>query len=128
MMSEAEKREVGNGDLVVIGSSAGGIEAVSILLSTLPSDFPAPLVLAQHLDPTRASSLDQILRRRSALPVELVTTRSLLKPGQVYVIPSNRLVSIQDSHVEVQEDPLSQSRSKPSVDVLFSSAATAYGD
>ena len=43
--------------LVVIGSSAGGIEALSTLVSTLPADFPAPIVLAQHLDPTRQSHL-----------------------------------------------------------------------
>src|SRR5205807_9223689 len=48
LMSEVEKREAEHGDLVVIGSSAGGVEAVSILVGTLPLDFPAPLVLAQH--------------------------------------------------------------------------------
>ncbi|MFL5692371.1 MAG: CheR family methyltransferase [Ktedonobacteraceae bacterium] len=127
-MSEAENKEVRDGDLVVIGSSAGGIEAISILVSTLPLDFPAPLVLAQHLDPTRASSLDLILRRRSTLPVELIKSRSHLEPGRVYVVPPNRLVSVQDGHVEVQEDNLSRSRPQPSVDMLFSSAAAAYGD
>ena len=127
-MSEAEKKEARDGDLVVIGSSAGGIEAVSVLVSTLPLDFPAPLVLAQHLDPNRASSLDLILRRRSTLPVELVNSRSRLEPGKVYVVPSNRLVLIEDGHVEVQEDNFSRSRSRPSVDMLFSSAAEAYGD
>src|SRR5688500_17909965 len=53
--------------LVVVGSSAGGIQALSILVGTLPHDFPAPVVLAQHLDPTRPSNLSSILQRRSAL-------------------------------------------------------------
>ncbi|MBV9691034.1 MAG: PAS domain-containing protein [Ktedonobacteraceae bacterium] len=127
-MAETEITETGQGELIVIGSSAGGVEAVSILVSTLPANFPAPIVLAQHLDPTRASSLDSILRRRSALPVELVTTTTRLEPGKIYVTPSNRFVSILDGHVEVQEDNLKQSRPRPSVDVLFSSAAKAYGD
>jgi two-component system, chemotaxis family, CheB/CheR fusion protein len=127
-MSDAEKKEARDGDLVVIGSSAGGIEAVSILVSTLPAAFPAPLVLAQHLDPTRTSSLDLILRRRSTLPVELVTSRRPLQPGTVYVVPSNRLVTIEDGHVEVQEDNPLRSRPQPSVDLLFSSAAAVYGD
>src|SRR5579863_5026718 len=118
-MSEAEKVEAREGNLVVIGSSAGGIEAISILVGTLPADFPAPIVLAQHLDPTRASHLDTIIRQRSTLPVELVTKRSHLEAGKVYVVPSNRHVSIQDGHVEVQTDPATRTRPRPSVDLLF---------
>lgn len=127
-MSAAEKEEIREGGLVVIGSSAGGIEAVSILVRILPADFPAPIVLAQHLDPTRASSLDLILRQRSTLPVELVTGRSPLEPGKVYVVPSNRHASILDGHVEVQEDTHPRTRPRPSVDLLFASAAATYGD
>lgn len=127
-MTEAAKAEVSEGNLVVIGSSAGGIEAISVLVSTLPTDFPAPIVLAQHLDPTRASNLDLIIRQRSTLPVELVTERSHLEPGKIYVVPSNRHVSVLDGYVEVQSDPATRIRPRPSVDLLFTSAAKAYGD
>ncbi|MGZ3666011.1 MAG: chemotaxis protein CheB, partial [Ktedonobacterales bacterium] len=71
--------------LVVVGSSAGGIEALSTLVATLPADFPAPLVLAQHLDPHHLSHLSEILARRSALPVRTVLDREPLEPGVVYV-------------------------------------------
>ena len=54
--------------LVVIGASAGGIEALTRLVSTLPEDLSAPIVIAQHLDPERASHLEQILSRSSTLP------------------------------------------------------------
>jgi two-component system, chemotaxis family, CheB/CheR fusion protein len=133
-MSNAEKRrqskngDSGPGDLVVVGSSAGGIEALSILVSKLPTDFPAPIVLAQHLDPTRPSSLDTILRRRTTLPVELVNMVSPLEKGKIYVVPSNRLVTIDDGQVRVQEDQLARQRPRPSVDVLLTSAAQAYGE
>ncbi|HYA99808.1 MAG TPA: CheR family methyltransferase [Ktedonobacteraceae bacterium] len=127
-MSEAVKEETKESNLVVIGSSAGGIEAISVLVSTLPTDFPAPIVLAQHLDPSRASNLDVIIRQHSTLPVELVTGRSHLKPGKVYVVPSNRQVSIEDGNVEVQVDANTRPRPRPSVDLLFASAAKAYGD
>src|SRR5437763_7701809 len=103
-MSDIENVSSGTGDLVIVGSSAGGVEALSVLVSTLPADFPAPIVLAQHLDPSRTSNLDLIIRQRSTLPVELVTGRSHLEPGKVYVVPSNRQVSIEDGHVEVQND------------------------
>jgi two-component system CheB/CheR fusion protein len=127
-MSEDTKEETRESSLVVIGSSAGGIEAISVLVSTLPADFPAPIVLAQHLDPTRASNLDIIIRQHSTLPVELVTGRSRLEPGKVYVVPSNRQVSIEDGHVDVQADAHTRTRPRPSVDLLFASAARAYGD
>src|SRR2546421_11995212 len=103
-MSDIEKVSSGAGDLVVVGSSAGGVEALSILVSTLPADFPAPIVLAQHLDPSRHSSLDTILQRRTTLSVEVVNTRALLQRGKIYVVPANRHVAIYDEHVEVQGD------------------------
>ncbi len=115
-------------DLVVVGSSAGGVEALSIFVGSLPDDFPAPIVLAQHLDPTRASNLDEILRRRTSLTVNLVTSVSRLLPGEIYVVPANRQVLIRDGHVEVKEDLSKRSRAKPSVDTLLSTAAEVYGE
>ncbi len=113
-------------DLVVVGSSAGGVEALSILVSTLPLDFPAPIVLAQHLDPSRPSNLDVILQRRTALPVEVVKNHTKLEPGKVYVVPSNHHVSIHDHEVELLANP--GKRPRPSVDTLLSTAAEAYGE
>ena len=136
-MSEAQKEistipsestEALEHDLVVVGSSAGGVEALSILVSTLPNDFPAPIVLAQHLDPSRPSSLDTILRRRTSLPVELVSGVSTLEKGKIYVVPANRQVYIRDGHVEVVEEPSKKTRPLPSVDAFLSTAAEAYRD
>ena len=114
--------------LVVVGASAGGIEAVSELLSTLPEDFPAPIVVAQHLNPDEASHLENILSRRSPLPVRtLLAHNSLpLEPGVVFVIPSDRHVDVTDSDIWLRED--SAGRPKPSVDLLLESAAGYYGD
>src|SRR6059058_3868871 len=118
-MSEFEDTETGSGDLIVVGSSAGGVEALSVLVSTLPEDFPAPIVLAQHLDPNRPSSLDTILQRRTALNVEVILSRTILQPGKIYVVPANRHVSIIDGCVEVQS--INPKRPRPSVDLLLSS-------
>src|ERR1700736_6771117 len=103
-MSDIENVSSGTGDLVVVGSSAGGIEALSILVSTLPANFPAPLVLAQHLDPNRPSSLDIILQKRTKLIVEVVQASTKLQPGRIYVVPANRHVSIKDHHVQLLDD------------------------
>jgi two-component system, chemotaxis family, CheB/CheR fusion protein len=112
--------------LVVVGSSAGGIDALSTFLAGLPTDFSAPIVIAQHLDPTRPSHLSDILGRRSALPVRTVTEHEPLASGVAYVVPANRHVHITDSHIELSTD--GAARPIPSVDVLLSSAAEAFGD
>jgi two-component system, chemotaxis family, CheB/CheR fusion protein len=115
--------------LVVIGSSAGGIEALSTLVATLPSNFPAPLVLAQHLDPTYPSHLGEILARRSTLPVRTVTHQEPLLPGVVYVVPADRHVEITDHIVRLRTSSEGRSRGpKPSVDRLLTTAARVYGE
>jgi two-component system CheB/CheR fusion protein len=111
--------------LVVVGSSAGGIEALSVLVSSLPEDFPAPIVLAQHLNPTRTSQLDQILRRRSKLPLRIVTDHEPLVAGTIYVVPANRHVSISDHAIELQDG---KERPMPSIDLLLASASDSFGE
>ncbi len=116
-------------DLVVAGASAGGIEALSQLLSTLPADFPASVVVAQHLDPHRPSHLGEILGRRTALPIQTIADGASqpLRPGMVYIVPPDRDVEVTDDgmvalHVEAS------GHSMPSVDRLLASAAHAYGE
>jgi two-component system, chemotaxis family, CheB/CheR fusion protein len=115
-------------DLVVVGSSAGGIEALSLLVSTLPTDFPSPLVLAQHLGPDRPSHLADILARQSALPVSIVGEGApqALAAGIVYVVPADRDVEITDHAVVLQTQ--STGLPKPSIDLLLASAAQIYGE
>lgn len=117
-----------NDDLVVVGSSAGGVGALSTLVTTLPKSFPAPIVIAQHLDPQRQSHLGSILERRSVLPVVEVSEQppTKLESGKIYVVPSNRHVKIIDGHVHLEGDHAN--RPKPSVDLLLSSAAQSYGE
>src|SRR5690349_3865926 len=112
--------------LVVVGSSAGGIEAISTLLASIKPGFPAPIVIAQHLDPSRQSHLADILSRRSALPVRTIEDREQLVPGTVYVVPANHQIQVSDSHIQLTAD--GSARMKPSVDLLLTSAAEAFGD
>ena len=120
----SEKNAFSN--LVVVGSSAGGIEALSELVSTLPEDFSAPVVLAQHLDPERESNLKEILGSRSTLPVRTVTDHEPLEGGVVFVVPANRHVNISAGEIGLMVD--THGRPKPSVDVLMRSTAEAYGE
>jgi two-component system CheB/CheR fusion protein len=83
-------------------------------------------VLAQHLDPSRPSNLAGILQRRTALPVEIVSSKTKLEPGHIYVVPSNRHVVISDGTVDLDQDH--GNRPRPSVDLLLSTAAVSYGE
>jgi two-component system CheB/CheR fusion protein len=115
-------------DLVVIGSSAGGIEALSRVLAALPASFPAPIVLAQHLDPARPSNLADILGRRSPLPVTTLSDAEpqRLESGNVYVVPEDRDVEIVDQTARLSIH--AGRRSKPSIDLLLTTAAQVYGE
>jgi two-component system, chemotaxis family, CheB/CheR fusion protein len=111
--------------LVVIGSSAGGIEALSRVVASLPADFPAPIVIAQHLDPRRPSHLHEILARQATLPVRVVEERETLEDGVIFVVPSNRLVEI--SHGDLRLRAAKAGAIAPSIDVLLESAAGVFG-
>src|SRR5688572_1126919 len=126
-MADSRQTE-GSGDLVVVGSSAGGVGALSTLVATLSKDFPAPIVLAQHLDPQRPSHLGAILDRRSSLPIVVVNEHepTPLEGGKIYVVPANKHVKIVDGHVHLESDHAE--RPTPSVDKLLSSAAESYGE
>lgn len=128
MTTDSDSTQNPNGDLVVVGSSAGGVGALTTLVSTLPRNFPAPIVLAQHLDPQRPSNLGTILERRSTLPIVIVSENppTPLESGKVYVVPSNRHVVISDGSVILEGDHAE--RPKPSIDRLLSSAAQVYGE
>ena len=110
----------------MVGSSAGGVEALSVMVSNLPPDFSAPVVIAQHLDPHRESHLGEILARKSTLPVRTVTEHEPLEAGVVFVVPANRHVNVTDSEIDLRVDPAG--RPKPSIDLLLSSAAEVVGE
>ncbi len=111
--------------LVVIGSSAGGIEALSRVVASLPADFPAPIVIAQHLDPRRPSHLHEILARHATLPVRVVEEREALEDGVIFVVPSNRLVEISSGALRLRA--AKAGAVAPSIDVLLESAAGVFG-
>jgi two-component system, chemotaxis family, CheB/CheR fusion protein len=111
--------------LVVIGSSAGGIEALSRVVASLPPDFPAPIVIAQHLDPRRPSHLHEILSRHATLPVRVVEEREALEGGVIFVVPSNRIVEISQGDLRLR--PAKAGAVAPSIDLLFESAAGVFG-
>lgn len=114
-------------ELVVIGASAGGVAALLALLAPLPAGYALPLVVLLHLLPRHESQLAQVLSHRLQLPVRVPADKEAVQPGTVYVAASDYhlLVEADRSFSYSSEPPVSFSR--PSIDVLMTSAADAYG-
>lgn len=113
-------------EIVAIASSAGGLDALMRILAALPSSFPAPIVIVQHLAPTHRSLMAELLGRRTALVVTQAEEGDHLQPGHVYIAPP-------DHHLLVNGDgtlSLSQAELvhfvRPSADLLFESVAGSY--
>jgi len=113
-------------DLVVVGASAGGIEALRELMKGLPADLPAAVLVVIHLAPGSPSFLADILQRDTALPVRKGADREPIRPGTVYVASPNRHLAVHDGRILLGLGPV-ENRHRPAVDVLFRSAARAGG-
>jgi two-component system, chemotaxis family, protein-glutamate methylesterase/glutaminase len=114
-------------DVVVIGTSAGGLSAVAALLDGLPSAFSVPVVLVLHLSPDRPSLLVDVLARRTRLRVQWAVDGGRLEAGTVHVAPPDHHVVFKaDGTLLLVQSPRIH-YSRPSVDMLFASAAQAFG-
>ena len=113
---------------IVIGASAGGMKALQIILKSLPEDYSLPIMIVQHMHPESDEYMTKILNEECLLTVKQADEKERVKPGTVYFAPPNY-------HLLVETDKtLSLSVNervcfaRPSIDVLFETAADAYGD
>ncbi|GGE98504.1 chemotaxis protein CheB [Hymenobacter cavernae] len=113
-------------DIVVIGASSGGVTALMELVRSLPHDFPAPILVVQHMAPYVDSILPQLMSRVSALPAKHPQDGEQVQPGTIYVARPDHHLLIEDDKVLVKRGP-KENRFRPSVDALFRSAAYEYG-
>jgi two-component system chemotaxis response regulator CheB len=113
---------------VVIGASAGGVEAVGILLAALPKSFGAAVIVVIHVPPANENLLVRVLAPRCALPVSEASDKEPVQDGRVYLAPPgyHLLVEPERTFALSVDEPVRFSR--PSLDVLFESAAYAYRD
>jgi len=115
-------------EIVALVASAGGLHALSQVLAAIPGNFPAAIVVVQHLDPRHRSLMADILSKRTSLTVKQAQEGDVLVAGTAYIAPPNR-------HLLVNGDgtlSLSQSELvhfvRPSADLLFESTAASYKD
>jgi two-component system chemotaxis response regulator CheB len=112
--------------VVAIGTSWGGLAALTTLLGELPADFNVPVVVVQHRSNDSERLLAQLLQDATALRVSEIEDKDELAPGTVHLAPANYHVLIEEGYVSLTvEEPVRFSR--PSIDVMLSSAADTYG-
>ncbi len=113
-------------DIVVIGASAGGVEALVQLVSKLPAGLPAAVFVVLHIPPQSPSMLPRILSRSSSLPAIHPTDGTHIQHGHIYIAPPDHHMLLDEGHIRVVRGP-KENRHRPAVDVLFRSAASTYG-
>jgi two-component system, chemotaxis family, protein-glutamate methylesterase/glutaminase len=112
--------------IVVIGASAGGIDALRSVLAALPPHFPAPICLVLHTSSEAPGLMADILERVARLPVSMAEDGCRLQPGHVYVAPPDRHLLVEPGRVRVTKGPR-EHNFRPAIDPLFRSAAQVYG-
>ena len=114
-------------EAVVVGVSAGAVDALSVLLPSLPTTFPLPIIVVVHIPPDKPSVMGDLFRTRCSIRVSEVEDKQPIERGTVYFAPPNYhlLVEAEKSFALSADEPVLYSR--PSIDVTFESAADVFG-
>ena len=112
--------------IVVIGASAGGIEALRALAAGLPEHFPAAICIVLHTSPQSPGVLPEILNKAGTMPAVNARAGDRLRAGRIYVAPPDRHLLVEPGRVHLTRGP-KENRFRPAIDPLFRSAAQVYG-
>ena len=113
-------------ELIVIGCSMGGMRALQTILESLPKEFCVPIAVVQHRYRTSNEALPAFLRRYTHLEVVDADDKQWIRSGTVYLAPADYHLMVERGEISLSVDARVE-YSRPSVDVLFESAADAYG-
>lgn len=117
---------MGRRDIVVIGASAGGVEALHDLCEDLPADFPAAVFVVWHIPASSMGLLPRILAPVCGLPAGNAVNGEEIRPAHILVAPPDHHMLLEDHHVRLTQGP-KENRFRPAIDPLFRSAAATYG-
>ena len=113
-------------DIIVVGASAGGVEALSRLVAELPEDLPAAMFIVLHMGANTGTVLPRILGRQTKIPVDHPRDGETIEPNRIYVAVPDHHLLIREGTIGVATGPRENGH-RPSVDTLFRTAAAAYG-
>jgi two-component system, chemotaxis family, protein-glutamate methylesterase/glutaminase len=117
-------------DVLAIGTSTGGPNALAAVIPFLPADLPVPVVIVQHMPPTFTRFLSERLSATSHIPVVEAAYGDVLEPGKAWIAPGDYHIAVRRDQSQVRIETNQQPREnscRPSVDVLFRSVAEIYG-
>lgn len=120
------EEQLGGRDIVVVGASAGGVEALRTIVATLPSDLAAAIFVVVHVPAIATSVLPAILQRAGELPAKHAQDEEEIQRGQIYIAPPDHHIFIQPGFVRVTRGP-KENGYRPAIDPLFRTAAATYG-
>jgi two-component system chemotaxis response regulator CheB len=113
-------------DVVAVGASAGGLNAISQLVKGLPGNFPSSIVIVQHLAPDHKSWIANLIGRATRLKVKQAEHGEIMLPATVYVAPPDEHLLVGPGKLQLAHSRLVHF-SRPSIDLLFESVAGTYG-
>jgi two-component system chemotaxis response regulator CheB len=113
-------------DIIVIGASVGGLDALRTIVGGLPKEFPASVFVVLHTSPEAPGVLADILNRAGNLPATNAVDRERIRPGRIYVAPPDHHLIVEPNRIRLTRGP-KENRFRPAVDPLFRSAAQVYG-
>ena len=115
-------------EAIVIGVSSGGLNAMKTIFSLLPDNFSIPIVIVQHVSPHSENLWIQLLNNKSRLEIKEADEKEIIDSGKVYIAPSNYHLMIERDKTFSLTIDERVNYARPSIDVLFESAADAYQD
>jgi two-component system, chemotaxis family, protein-glutamate methylesterase/glutaminase len=122
MRGEGKKYEV-----IVIGTSAGGLQAISFLFEKLPQAYALPIVVVQHRGKDHTELLEEVMQNKCSLVIQQADEKEALKPGHAYFAPPDYHLLLERNLTFSLSSEALVCYSRPSIDVLFESAALAFG-
>ena len=113
-------------EAIVLGASAGGFNVIKQLVAALPKDFFLPIMVVQHVSDTSDGSWAEMLNSQSRLHVKEADEKERVKPGTIYLAPANYHLLVEPDHTLTLTVDERVNYARPSIDVLFETAAEAY--
>jgi len=126
----ASQRATARIDVLAIGASTGGPNALAELLPAIPGDFPIPIVIVQHMPPLFTKMLAERLNTQTAIGVRECEAGKTLEPGQAWIAPGDHHMTVERRRLAVQlavNQAAPENSCRPAVDVLFRSVASTFG-
>jgi two-component system chemotaxis response regulator CheB len=112
-------------EIIVIGTSMGGLAALETIFTGLPADFAVPIAVVQHRSSESLDTMLKVLRRYTSLRLREPSDKEPIEPGTIYVAPPDYHLMVEPGYFALSTGPV-VSYARPSIDVLFDSAADAY--